>query len=103
MNPVFLLTAVLALAACTTSAPPTTSPATTTLRLDNQTYLIQPLTASTWTATPQNPSANPVKHRAELLKAIETTSGCKVTDSDYSEAGRQLDAQVDCGSSLRRY
>jgi hypothetical protein len=39
--------------------------------------------------------------RAALLQAIEQRSGCKVTDSDYSRNGTQLDAQVDCASRLK--
>lgn len=67
-------------------------------------YLLSQLTASTWTATTPASTrslANSSSSRTALLQAIEHTSGCKVTDSDYSRQGLQLDAQVDCGSRLR--
>ena len=35
--------------------------------------------------------------RAALIDAVARTSGCKVTDVNYSRDGLQLDAQVDCG------
>ncbi len=67
-------------------------------------YRVAPLTASTWTATAidnTRPLSTDPNSRAAQLNAIEKQSGCKVTDSDYSGQGRQLDAQVDCGSRLR--
>lgn len=73
--------------------------------VEGQTYLISQLTASTWTAIapgPKNGSATSTPSgRAALLQAIELRSGCKVTDADYSRNGVQLDAQVDCASSLK--
>ena len=39
--------------------------------------------------------------RAVLIDAIAKTSGCKVTDVNYSRDGLQLDAQVDCGGLQR--
>jgi hypothetical protein len=72
--------------------------------VEGRTYLISQLTASTWTATTPG-SAGPVigtsSGRAALLQAIEQHSGCKVTDSDYSPNGKQLDAQIDCASRLK--
>ena len=68
-------------------------------------YRVAPLTASTWTATAidsTRPLSTDANSRAAQLDAIEKHSGCKVTDSDYSGQGRQLDAQVDCGSRLRQ-
>ncbi len=67
-------------------------------------YLINQITASTWTATAPGstkPLASSAASKIELLDAIEKTSGCKVTDSDYSHHGTQLDAQVECGSRLK--
>lgn len=72
--------------------------------VEGRTYLISQLTASTWTATTPGAAsavANTPSGRAALLQAIEQHSGCKVTDSDYSRSGMQLDAQIDCASRLR--
>lgn len=72
--------------------------------VEGRTYLISQLTASTWTATTPgaaSPVAGTPPGRAALLQAIEQHSGCKVTDSDYSRGGMQLDAQVDCASRLK--
>lgn len=75
-----------------------------TVTLAKEKYLINQLTASTWTISATN-SANPVgpdsSTRASLLEAIERASGCKVTDSNYSRQGMQLDAQVECGKPLK--
>ncbi len=74
------------------------------VNVDGAPYLLSPLTASTWTATAvgiTRPLASRSSSRAALLQAIEKISDCKVTDSDYSRQGRQLDAQVDCGSKLK--
>ncbi|MBC7610005.1 MAG: hypothetical protein H7228_10605 [Polaromonas sp.] len=79
--------------------PSAPEPAGYTTRIGGDSYVIKQLTASTWTATTAGPTldlpASP-KAKSELLDAIERSSGCKVTDSDYSVQGRQLDAQVDC-------
>ena len=72
--------------------------------VEGRTYLISQLTASTWTAiTPgaAGPVAGTPSGHAALLQAIEQHSGCKVTDSDYSRGGTQLDAQIDCASRLK--
>jgi hypothetical protein len=71
--------------------------------IEGQTYLVSQLTAGTWTATSAGAtqlSSTPAG-RAALLQAIEKTSGCKVTDADYSRSGMQFDAQVDCASQLK--
>ena len=71
--------------------------------VEGRTYLISQLTASTWTATAPGaggPVIGTPSGRAALLQAIEQHSGCKVTDSDYSRGGMQLDAQIDCASRL---
>ena len=65
-----------------------------------ESYLINQLTAGTWTATSAgvtSPLPMGASSKASMLAAIEQTSGCKVTDSHYSRQGLQLDAQVDCG------
>jgi hypothetical protein len=75
--------------------------------VDGQTYDIGQLTESTWTALPRAGSSNISSaatgsaHKGAVLQAIERASGCKVTDSDYSPEGRQLDAQVDCAGRLK--
>ncbi|MCZ8254307.1 MAG: hypothetical protein O9327_01335 [Polaromonas sp.] len=72
--------------------------------VEGRTYLISQLTAGTWTASSPNAAAavsGSPSGRAALLQAIEQRSGCKVTDSDYSRNGTQLDAQVDCDSRLK--
>lgn len=68
-----------------------------TVEVEGRPYLVSPLTASTWTVTsPAGKQSLPRATTPALLKAVETVSGCKVTDSDYSQDGLQLDAQVDC-------
>ncbi|WP_411882383.1 hypothetical protein [Polaromonas sp. YR568] len=73
------------------------------VNVEGRTYLISQLTAGTWTATLPGAtqlSSSPAG-RAALLQAIEKTSGCKVTDADYSRSGMQFDAQVDCDNQLK--
>ena len=72
--------------------------------VDGQRYDIGPLTESTWTAISQPGASVPnsgAAHRLAVLQAIERASGCKVSDSDYSLEGRQLDAQLDCASRFK--
>ncbi|WP_175541637.1 hypothetical protein [Polaromonas sp. YR568] len=91
----------ITLAACATTAG---DPPSHRVSVEGRTYLISQLTAGTWTATAPNPAnavAGSPPGRAALLQAIEQHSGCKVTDSDYSRNGTQLDAQVDCDSRLK--
>jgi hypothetical protein len=79
-------------------------PLAQTVSVQGTSYLISPLTASTWTVTAKGaarPLDNSASSKAGLLEAIEKTSGCKVTDSDFSRQGLQLDAQVDCGARLK--
>ncbi|AYQ29713.1 MULTISPECIES: hypothetical protein [unclassified Polaromonas] len=88
------------LAACAlTAGDPPSHP----VSVEGRTYLISQLTAGTWTATAPGTAhvASSSSGRAALLQAIEQRSGCKVTDSDYSRNGMQLDAQVDCDSRLK--
>ncbi|MES2510922.1 MAG: hypothetical protein V4625_13395 [Pseudomonadota bacterium] len=77
--------------------------ASTTVTISGDAYLITQLTASTWTATTTGAPRviNGTGQKASLLAAIEQASRCKVTDSDFSRQGMQLDAQVDCGSRLK--
>jgi hypothetical protein len=97
------------LSACTPPLVPSSSsglaePQAQTVRVDGRSYLITPLTASTWTATTKGADRtidDSASGKAALLEAIEKTSGCKVTDSDFSRQGLQLDAQVDCGARLK--
>lgn len=103
MKPITVL-ACICLSACAAN-PFTGDAATHTVNLDGKTYLISQLTAGTWTATAsgllRKTLADDAAGKAALLSAIEKTSGCKVTDSDYSRRGMQLDAQVDCGKGLK--
>jgi hypothetical protein len=96
--------ACMVISACTASPPVDASAGK--VMVDGDAYLINQLTASTWTATAQAPSRQPgplkPASHAALLGAIERVSGCKVTDSDYSRQGLQLDAQVDCGRGLNK-
>ena len=104
--PLLMAAASVWLSAC--ALPPRPSlpaePAPLVVSVDGQSYRLSPLTASTWTATATGlarPLANNSTGKAALLREIENASGCKVTDSDFSRQGMQLDAQVDCGSQLK--
>ena len=73
------------------------------ISISGKTYVINQLTASTWTASTFG-KTNPLvdeSTRTALLQAIEKTSGCKVTDTDYLPHAGQLNAQVDCGSRTK--
>ena len=79
-------------------------PQAQTVSVEGTSYRLSQLTASTWTASTtgaDRPVADSASGKAALLEAIEKTSGCKVTDSDFSRQGLQLDAQVDCGARLK--
>jgi hypothetical protein len=92
----------ICLSACTLPSSPG-DPVTHQVSVDGQPYQLSQLTAGTWIATASGvarPLESSLSSRAALLEAIEKTSGCQATDSDYSRQGRQLDAQVDCGSKL---
>lgn len=93
--------ASITLAGCAASAG---DPPSHRVSVEGRTYLISQLTAGTWTATAPGSTAGVNRSsagRAALLQAIEQRSGCKVTDSDYSRDGMQLDAQIDCDSGLK--
>ncbi|WP_341904515.1 hypothetical protein [Polaromonas sp. YR568] len=75
-----------------------------TLVIDGITVIVAPLTAGTWTARTQDRATvlpQTTDGTALLRRAIEGASGCRVTDSDYAEGGRQFDAQLDCKSGNR--
>lgn len=100
MKVLIIALVTLCLGACAWMA----SPAEYQVSVEGEPYVLSQLTAGTWTALSTGlttPSASKPSARAALLQAIERASGCKVTESDYSREGRQLDAQVDCGSRLK--
>jgi len=88
---------LLGLLGCATNAQ-LESPTGRVMLIGGEGYIVEQLTAGTWTAMRKNGQRVPssVTGKAALLGAIEEASGCKVTDSDYSQAGKQLDAQVRC-------
>lgn len=98
---VLIALATLCLGACAWVA----APAGYKVSVEGEPYVLSQLTAGTWTAISTAvvapPSASRPSLQAALVQAIEQASGCKVTGSDYSREGRQLDAQVDCGSRLK--
>ncbi|OZA92818.1 MAG: hypothetical protein B7X59_15330 [Polaromonas sp. 39-63-203] len=72
--------------------------------------LIAPLgMAALVSACAASPSGNDLTRRSAVVVDGQTydigqlteSTGCKVTDSDYSLQGRQLDAQVDCAGRLK--
>ena len=92
-----VLALALGFAGCTSNAPADKT-AGRIMLIGGDGYIVEQLTAGTWTAIPQTTGAAPktFANKAALLSAIEEASGCKVTDSDYSQGGKQLDAQVNC-------
>lgn len=68
--------------------------------IDGNAYDLTRLTEGTWTVTPAKPGAAAMQagSRNRLIAAVESASGCKVTDSDYSQQGLQFDAQVECAA-----
>ena len=88
--------AALALGACASGSGTAAAPGPVVMRIGGEGYVIQPLTAGTWIATPQTNKPADESRKAELIRSIESASGCKVTDSNYSNGRRQFDAQVDC-------
>ncbi len=93
---------VVGLSACALMPVPN-APATQTISINDQKYLLTRITESTWTArtsgSAKTLNAGPA-NTAALRLAVEQASGCNVTDSDYSSEGRQFDAQVLCDSKL---
>jgi hypothetical protein len=99
------LALVAGLAACAMTNPSGDLAGRKAVVVDGQLYDIGRLTESTWTAvSPPGAVAptNAAAHRIAVTQAIERVSGCKVTDSDYALEGRQLNAQVDCASKLKK-
>ena len=95
--------ATVGLSACALTSP-LTEPDAHRVSINSESYQINQLTASTWTASATGltrPLTGDSSRRKALLQAIEKISGCQVTDSDYSRQGMQLDAQIDCGSRLQ--
>ena len=75
-----------------------------TMRIGGDRYIIYQLTASTWTLTSVTPGRQLNKSETELtalVSAIETQSGCKISDKDFSRAGTQFDAQVECHGEIK--
>jgi hypothetical protein len=96
MTRVGLLLPCAALAACTSSLwRPGDAQAP-----EIQRFEVSQLTESTWTAIALAPrkGASPMADGTQrlLLREIEKRSGCKVTDVDLAQQGRQFDAQVLC-------
>jgi hypothetical protein len=91
------LVGLIAVAGCAPAAP-SRGPSGRVMLIGGEGYIVEQLTAGTWSATAvdnRQPAAQPAT-RSALLDAIEAASGCKVSDSDYSQGGQQLDAQVNC-------
>ena len=98
-----LLALSAGLSACSLSPMRGSELAAHPVSVNGESYVLKQITESTWTAsTAGRPALLPATSAstAALQRAVEKTSGCKVTDSDYSSEGKQFDAQVDCGSSL---
>lgn len=90
------------LSACTLIPLPN-EPVAQKISVNGEKYILKQITDSTWTANPEGSlktMASTPASTAALRLAVKKTSGCKVTDSDYSRQGRQFDAQVDCDSKL---
>ena len=99
-----LLVLSACLSACAVSGPGGDLPDGRVAVVEGQRYDIGPLTESTWTAISQPDARVPnsgAAHRLAVLQAIERASGCRVSDSDYSLEGRQLNAQLDCVNRLK--
>lgn len=72
-----------------------------TIELDGASYRVEELTASTWTALGPVSAPDGPQKTAQLRKAIEKASNCKVTDSSHAGRSAALTAQVDCGNKLK--
>lgn len=66
------------------------------MKIGGEGYVVKQMTAGTWTATTQSPGGAATASKTDMLKAIEASSGCKVSDSTYALGGTQLNAQVNC-------
>ncbi len=91
--------------ACAVSAPEPGFADRRSVVVDGRTYEVGQLTESTWIAIGQATStptaALSSEHRIAVIREIERLSKCRVTESDYLVAARQLDAQVDCARRLQ--
>lgn len=99
-----LLVLSACVSACAFIGPGGDLPDRRVVLVDGRLYDIGQLTESTWTAISRPGTSAPnsgAAHRLAVLQAIERASGCRVSDSDYSLEGRQLDAQLDCVSNLK--
>ena len=99
---VLLAIASAGLSACALIPLPN-EPVAQKISVNGETYILKQITDSTWTANPEGilkTMASTPASTAALRLAVEKTSGCKVTDSDYSRQDRQFDAQVDCVSKM---
>ncbi len=72
-----------------------------TIELDGNSYRVEELTASTWTAWGPVSEPDGPQKTARLRKAIEKVSNCKITDSSHAGRSAALTAQVDCGDKLK--
>lgn len=78
-------------------------PSARKVTVSGEAYLVRQITESTWTASAaasQKIVAKTPVTTASLRQAVESVSGCRVTDSDYSRQGTQFDAQVSCAGDL---
>lgn len=91
----------LGLGACASRPGNSALPGAQRAVVDGRTYELGPLTAGTWTATGISGQADTLDrdHQQAVVQAIEKASGCKVTDSNFSENGNQLDAQIACANT----
>jgi hypothetical protein len=90
------------LSACTIITPMAAVSPAQTVQLDGLTYRVEQITASTWTVAAPTALPDGPHKTASLVRAIEKASNCKVTDSSYGAHGAAFNAQVDCGSRLKK-
>lgn len=97
-----MLSLPCALAACAPLQWPG-EPASHQVKVNGDVFIIRQLTESTWTATSSGrlkPLDDSSSSTVILRDAVESISGCTVTDSDFSHQGKQFDAQVECDGAL---
>lgn len=97
-----ILMAGASLSACSLIQMPG-EPVAHKVNVNGEVFILKQITESTWTANSTGilkTLASTSASTAVLREAVEKTSGCKITDSDFSRQGKQFDAQVDCGSKL---
>ena len=96
-----LAAASLGLGACA-KLPGPTQPLEHVVTLGGENFQLTQITESTWTASAAagRKAFTPTPEvTAFLRRAVESASGCAVTDSDYSRHKMQFDAQVSCAGS----